>query len=277
MTHATEGLLQAYLDGEIDSPAVAELREHLDGCELCSSELRELQSAAVHVHEALGLIAADAPMLRARAAIAAARRESTPVQQVSEPASAWRRLSRLGAGSFARAAMLLLALAGAGAAAIPGSPVRLALETTFARVAQFFGAGNGAVAVDAGAEAPSGAAPEAAIGSRMGVLPADGRVRVLLHPPGGEVEVTVRLVDAARAQVETAMAGQGVRFRTGAGRIEVAGLGAGRVIIEIPRTVQAATIEVNGLIHVYKQGAVLQLSGPAGREQGEQVRFRIGT
>jgi hypothetical protein len=275
MTHATEGLLQAYLDGEIDSPAAAGLRDHLDGCAACATRLRELQGAVTQVHEALSLLAADAPLLRARAALAAARRDGVAVQRVRRPAASWRGVTRLGAGSFARAAMLLLALAGAGAAAIPGSPVRRALESTFAR---FFGAAPVEPAMEPAADAPAAATgTPGVVASRMGVLPSDGRVRVLLHPPAGIVDVTVRLVDGPRAQVETAMTGEGVRFRTGPGRIEVAGLAAGGVIVEIPRSAQAATVEVNGVVYVYKHGETLQLSGSAGQAGGEQVRFRTGT
>jgi hypothetical protein len=100
---------------------------------------------------------------------------------------------------------------------------------------------------------------------------------VLLHSPAADVDVTVRLVDEPLAQVETATVEEGVRFRTGPGRIEVSGLTRGAVTVDIPRGVQHATVEVDGRIHVYKEGRVLQQSGHAGREQGDQVRFRIGT
>jgi hypothetical protein len=265
MTHATEGLLQAYLDEEISGSAAAELRDHLAGCAACASEMDELRRAGHMVHQSLGLItAADVPMLRARAAIATNRR---PARTTG--------IARIGASGLAKAAMLLLALAGAGAAAIPGSPVRQALESAFARVAQLF---NGAPAIDQPAPplVTEPAAAGEAVSSRMGVLPAEGRVRVLLHSPTGPVNVRVVLVDDRMAHVEAATA-EAVRFRTGAGRIEVAGLSSGEVTIEIPRTTDGATIEVDGLVYVYKQGQLLQLSGPAGRERGDQVRFRIGT
>jgi hypothetical protein len=267
MTHATEGLLQAYLDEEISGSAAAELRGHLAGCAACAGELKVLRRAHDTVHESLGMLAAgDVPVLRARAALAT-RRAATQRR--------WS-LARLGTGGLAKAAMLLLALAGAGAAAIPGSPVRRALENTFARVAQLF---NGAPleqempGVPVVTQTPDG--PPVTT-SRMGVLPSDGRVRVLLNVPAAPVEVQVRLVDDRMAHVEAAT-DDAVRFRTGAGRIEVAGLNAGRIMVEIPRSAQGATIEVDGLVYVYKQGDTLRLSGPAGRDRGDQVRFRIGT
>jgi hypothetical protein len=87
----------------------------------------------------------------------------------------------------------------------------------------------------------------------------------------------VQLVNTARAHIATATEGEGVLFRTAPGRLEVAGLTSGNVVISIPRSAQHATVEVGGRVHVYKQGGALHLSGPAGTERGEQVEFRIGT
>jgi anti-sigma factor RsiW len=269
MTHATEGLLQAYLDEEIAGSAAAELREHLDACVACRASLDGLRKADRQASAALALLATgDAPVLQARAALARHR-------QVQPSTRRWS-LSRLGTGSMAKAAMLLLALAGAGAAAIPGSPVRRALENTFALVSQFFNGATPGEAVVTPAGDPA-AEPVEVVHSRIGVPPADGRIRVLLHHPAGPVDVTVRLVEGRIAEVEAATLAEGVRFRTGAGRIEVAGLTEGSVTVDIPKGTERATIEVDGLVYVYKQGGALQLSGPAGRNRGDQVRFRMGT
>lgn len=43
MSHPDEGVLQAYLDGELDSADLAELRAHLDACEACRAMLQEQQ------------------------------------------------------------------------------------------------------------------------------------------------------------------------------------------------------------------------------------------
>lgn len=262
MTHATDGLLQAYLDGEIDGSAEAELRGHLAVCARCSGELEALERIGTQVHASLSLLDAPPPMVRAQAALAAGRNGRVG----REP-------SRIASRSFAKAAMLLLALAGAGAAAIPESPVRRALESTIARVADLIG-GETPVA-----EAPPAVAPvdDALLPAAMGVLPADNRVRVVLHVPEGEVQVTVQLVDTRRALVETATTAEGVRFRTAPGRLEVAGLTAGQLTVGIPRSVQHATVEIGGQVYAYKQGAALYLSGPAGTGRGEQVHFRLGT
>jgi hypothetical protein len=209
------------------------------------------------------MLDATAPILRARVAISAAGRGGRS-----------RRLSWAGLSGFARAAMLLLALAGVAAAVVPGSPVRLALEATIARVAA--GLQNEPGPEPAPVPAPPLAAPVPTESMGMAILPADGRVRVLLHTPTGAVDVQVRLVDGPRARVETTTVQPDVRLRSAAGRIEVIGLTAGDVLIDIPRQVAQATVEIGGVLHVFKEGQRLQLAGPAGTDSGETVRFRTG-
>jgi hypothetical protein len=275
MTHATEGLLVAYVDGEIDGAAAAELDGHLAACDQCARELQEMRRLSVRTHESLSLLDAPAPLLRARAAVGAERARVEPRRSTG-----WS-LTRLGARGLARAAMLLLALAGAAAAAVPGSPVRRALETTIARVSQLLNGEPSAPAVpvapvvEPAAPVVEPAAPAYTERSSMAILPASGRVRVVLHAPAGPLDVTVRLVPASRALVETASAEADVRMRSAAGRIEVMGLGAGEVRIDVPATVPNATVEIGGMVYVYKAGDVLQLSGPAGTGRGGEVRFRV--
>jgi hypothetical protein len=263
MTHATDALLLALVDGEIAGSAETELREHIAACDQCAGELHEVQRLSARAHAALSLLEAPVPMLRAQAAIAAERRA---------PARGWRK-TRVGAWGIAKAAMLLLALAGMASAAIPDSPVRRALETTFARVAQLFTGEDAALQPTA----PAVVEPAAPLleTADMAIVPSDGRVRVVLHAPAGDIDVEVRLVDGARARVETAMTTQDVRLRSAAGRIEVSGMSEGRVVVSIPSWVPSATVEVAGRVAVYKRGALLHLTGPAGTGSGEAVGFRI--
>ncbi|HSJ07386.1 MAG TPA: hypothetical protein VK936_11810, partial [Longimicrobiales bacterium] len=163
---------------------------------------------------------------------------------------------------------------GVAAAVVPGSPVREVLSITFTRLAQLVQAEPEIVTLPPAAPVEAPAAPREAMG--MAILPADGRIRVILHAPAGGVDVRVRLVDAARARVETTTDQPDMRLRSAAGRVEVMGLRAGELSIDIPRSVQTATVEVNGRAWVVKAGDQLQLAGPAGLDQGTEVRFRIG-
>jgi anti-sigma factor RsiW len=265
MSHAAEGSLQAYLDGEVDGPAAAGLRAHLAACAECASELELLRVAGVRTHQALALLDSDAPvpMLRARAAIAVGERARRPRGAVL----------RLGGWGIAKAAMLVLVLAGAGAAAIPD--VRRAFEATFARVAELFGASRTAEITP---EAPLDVSrPEPAVLEvrQAFVQPVAGRVRVLLPAQAPGVEVTVRLIDGNRASVETASTGQ-VRFVSSTGRLEVFGVEGGSITIGVPRMIDNATVEVDGRVRVIKEGNQLVLSGPATAERGSELRFITG-
>src|SRR5919204_1219229 len=115
MNHATDSLLLAYHDGEIDGSALAELRDHLASCAQCTQELNELRRMSGVLHEALALTDVPAPrVVRPSPAAVPARRRA-----------AWR---WLGTKSLARAALFLLAFAGV-LTAIPGSPTRRAIES----------------------------------------------------------------------------------------------------------------------------------------------------
>jgi len=270
MSHAGEGSLQAYLDGELDSAAAAELDRHLVACPACAAELADLRALNERTAGAIGLLLAPpAPVLQARAALARAR--------TAEPARSASPILRLGGRSLAKAAMLLLALAGAGAAAIPGSPVRRVVEGAVARVAQWLGSDT-PVAVQEPQQTTPGVAPERPVRTdQAGVAPSDGQVRFVLLEPAAPVELIVSLSDAEVARVETAMEDTDVTFRTRAGLIQVSGLGSGTVHVRIPRSVPRATVELGGRAIVSKQGDLLRTSGPGAAEQGEEVRLRIGT
>jgi anti-sigma factor RsiW len=264
MVHAAEGTLQAYLDGEIDSAAEHALRDHVAACAVCAAELETLRRVAATVHGSLVLLDRPAPVLRAQAAIARERR------------SGGRRMARLGAWGLAKAAMLMLVLAGAGAAAIPD--VRRALESTFSRVVSMFGGGQTQEQAATAPVRPEPVEPEVAPVPAMErgesfVAPADGRVQIVLDAPAGTLEVIARLVDGAHAHVETTTSGPVAR-RSSTGRLELRGLGEGTVTIGIPRDLANATIVVDGVVRVYKDGGVLRGSDTGAR--GSEVRFIVG-
>jgi anti-sigma factor RsiW len=266
MVHTAEGTLQAYLDGEIADAAARALSDHVAGCAACAAELDALRRMNSRVGEALALL--DGPsaarVVRARAAIAGEGRYGT------------RRIARLGAWGLAKAAMLTLVLAAAGVAAIPD--VRRALETTFSRVVALFSSEQERTAVPAEpAPADPPAVTPGAVPGASYVTPASGRVEIALEAPTGRVEVVVELVAAAQAEVRTAT-DDPVRRRVGVnGRLELIGLGPGVVTIAIPRDVRTATVEVDGVVRVYKEGDLLRVAGSEADARGSEVRFIVGS
>ena len=265
MVHTAEGTLQAYLDGEIADAAARALSDHVAGCAACAAELEALRRMNSRVGEALALLdtSSAAHVARARSAIARESRYGT------------RRIARIGAWGLAKAAMLTLVLAAAGAAAIPD--VRRALETTFSRVVAMFSSEQERTAVPA---EPTPADPPAvtpgAVPGATFVSPASGRLEFVMEAPSGAVEVVVELVAAAQAEVRTAT-DDPVRIRWGNGRLELIGLGRGVVTIAIPRDVRTATVEVDGVVRVYKEGDLLRAAGSEAVARGSEVRFIVGS
>lgn len=228
MTHATEGLLQAYLDGEVAEAARSRIVEHLAACEACAAEAEALRSINAHASAALGALDVPAPA-------AVARRR---VQQRSAALPRRRAAERL-RGSLSRAAGLVLLTVGAASAAIPGSPVRSWLSGAWDRVSSLF-VGDQPAQVAETPIAPPAVAEEA----YAAVALADGAVRVLVAAPAGPATITVRLVDGARASFHSS--DTRAEFVSATGRLEISGLGGGDLTIALPRAARRATVELAG-------------------------------
>jgi hypothetical protein len=258
MNHATEGQLQASLDGEARSEDLAGVREHLRLCGQCAAELAALRSLNEEAANALALLDVPAPAVQP----ALAR-----VRQARAAGSGRFASSRR---ALARAAMLVLAAAGVASAAIPGSPVRRWLATAVERMA-----GVLAPAERPAAEAP---VPVPVTGSQAGAsaAPAQGRVRVLLMDPGEGALVRVLLTDGPRAVVR-ADESSGARFSSGAGRVEARGVERGEVVVELPRGALTATVEIDGVVVVSREGDSLVARNVRLIEaRPDALLFRIG-
>jgi len=75
--------------------------------------------------------------------------------------------------------------------------------------------------------------------------------------------VYVRMVPGARASVEASGLAARATFRTGPGRIEVAGAGAGELRITIPRLADRALVEVDGRPLYSKDHDLVRHAAPA--------------
>ena len=87
--------------------------------------------------------------------------------------------------------------------------------------------------------------------------------------PGTELDVL--FVDGFQA---AAFADQPARFRTADGLIEVTG-GSGRVRIDIPRSVEVASIRVNGRMYMTRTGDELDVAGPIVTRTPDEIRMRV--
>jgi hypothetical protein len=238
MNHATEGMLQAYLDGEADGEARREIADHLGACAACAAELETLRAAGVLVGSVLANLDRRVAV---QPALDAVRQQSVAQPARQQTVRRWR-------AGFGRAALFILASASIVSATVPGSPVRQWLSSAWDRVATFFAAERQPQL----AEEPLPAMVDEA---GAWVAPYQGRVRVVLTGALPEATIRIQLVDRSRAGVLAEEAG--ARFSTASGRIEAAELGAGEVLVELPAGAQSAVVEVNGRIVASKDGDAL--------------------
>lgn len=256
MNHLNEGLIQAYLDDEVSLRERELVEVHLAQCAVCAGKLQEQRDMAEAVSLGLGLLDVSPPagvspqVLRARAH-ASRRCGAFP---------GWLKPAR---PSLLKAAVLLLGFSAVTAAALPGSPLREWALAVWQR-----GAGE---SVPEAAAVAIPLAQDSVMGGGVSIVPAGGRVRIVLERPAPSTEIRVRLVDDERAGVQALKGLSDAVFKTGSGRIEVVGGTAGTLHVEIPRSVVYASVEVDGVVEVFKEGPALRVVAPDRGEVGQEV------
>jgi hypothetical protein len=231
MAHIDEGTLQAYLDDEVG--ARAEIDAHLSACQSCAAELNRLRGAAQLFTSVVGTSDIKAPTLAAFAAVGSAR----GVAAANPRRAVFHR-------PLARAAMFVVGFAALASAAIPGSPVRAWISSALRSVGVMPDEVADAPAVTIGT--PNAATPTDA--AALAIEPADGRVRIILTNVDAATQVRVRMTESDRALVQATGDAAKARFRTGAGRIELIGVGKGEVLIDLPNSVKDARVEADGRV-----------------------------
>lgn len=252
MPHIAEHELLEYLDRELAAPRRAELDRHLEQCSACGAELDELRAASQQLTAALQRFDVS-PDYTFDAVLA--RRKS-------------RGQRHLALRALAKAAVLVFVVGGAGAAAIPGSPVRAWVEDAWSGAKSFLGLAAetprpGAVDIE-----PPETAREVAV---IAVPLVDGGIRVDIQNAAPEALVRVVVTRGT----EAAVTAEGASYRTGSGWIEVLGAGPGIIRIELPQGATSAVVSVDGAPKVVKEGANLRLLTPAADSSGSELQFRV--
>lgn len=249
MSHVDTGTLQAWIDGELAEAGVAGVREHVADCATCTAEVRALREADTLVHSALNALPGE--RTADFATLAEIRRRAR------RPSA-----RRLFSGGLARAAILLLALAGVVAAALPESPLRRWIEDVL----------QDEPAIPVTEPAPEPVAEPVQETGRAIALDR-GRVTIRLVAPAPDVAIRLRLVEDPEASVLWNAVDADARTRQGSGTLEIHGLDHGPVTIRIPRQARDAIVEVDGVIWWRKQGSEIRVPGPAHEETGDGVVF----
>ena len=256
--HPEEGLLQAYLDGEVSESEHVRVAGHLMGCAACNRTLDELGGLAAIAGSALAAVETRRPDVEA--ARWRVRREAATRRRRAE-ATGW------GAGLRRRVAVAasFFLLFGVGvAAAMPGSPLRSWWDAREP-------AGSPVVSA---ASAPEDAAGPTEVG--VGLELRDGALDVAFSAVPAGVGIEVTLVDGDRAAV---FAPEGAHFETGSGRIHVevgtVRVEAGSVRVEIPRNSINGVVRVNEAIYLEVVAGDLSFPGPPPSTTGDVIRFEV--
>jgi hypothetical protein len=248
MEHPADGTLLEWIDGRLPGSTAAALEGHVGGCRTCTAEAERLRLLSATFERALSVLDPAVSTQMAYAALQRRRR------------AAWMPGGRR---ALARAAVLLLAVAGIASATLPGSPVR-------AWIGERFGGA---------AEVPSSARPPAAPAEPLAgveILPREGSVHVVLTNAGGGLRVRVRLADAEYVDVRGTGAAAGARFRAAPGRITVDGAEGGEVHIALPRRLRHAVVTVGGRTYLVKEGEQMRVLTAGVDTAGSELVFRVG-
>ncbi|MBW3552599.1 MAG: hypothetical protein KY466_03765 [Gemmatimonadetes bacterium] len=245
MTHLDEGTLQAFLDDGLPVRERAGDAEHLLVCGECRAELDALT--------------------RTNARLAAAlTRLDVPAPAAAPPVA--RRRWGFGGLSLVRAAVLVLVIAAAASATVPGSPVREWLVEAV-RPAP--------TPVEAPGPVPRVVRPPAADvpAAPVGVGLSEAReVEVLVT---GLEDARIRLLrsDATGVSVSAVGTLRDPVFRIGSDRIEVVGGAGGELVVEVPRGARLVRLVVDGRRYAEIVDGALSLLEP-GEEDGAGVVWR---
>lgn len=253
MTHLDEGRVQAFLDGELSTHERAAAAEHMLECASCRRLHDDLRRASALFSQALTDIDVPAPADR-------------PVPGLAATA-------RWGMASLARAAVLVLLLAAAASAAVPGSPVRSWVEQAIG-----LGAPAEEPAQEQVVEAPGPIADDkepsadAAAPVALSVTPRAGRVQVELSAMEGTA-IRVRSTTAQRLSLSVSGADRDPSFQVREGAIGARGAVGGELLIEVPESLAAGQILRDGQVLARVRNGRLDIRVP-GHETAEGVLWR---
>ena len=261
MPHPNDGDILAWLDDELEREDGVGVGEHLRSCEQCRARVdilrRESEGftrAVLMLDDGLAGVADPGPF-RVAVAVSGSRKG---------------RSIRNTGWSLARAAALILVAAGAAAAFVPGSPVRVWLDGLWEADVPAT-----AVVVEPRMETPEEA--EVTPGpTAISIEPHSGSLVVSLQGFGLDSNVHVRLTDSRRASVRVEGAAESPRFITGPGLVEVIGAEEGDIWVELPRSARDAVVRVDGEAAVRIRDGRLVILRPVLDSLRGEVVFRIG-
>jgi len=254
MEHPDEGMIRAFLDGEV-SGGGEDLRAHLAGCTPCAEAGEAQRASWKNLSDAFSLLDVEAPEESARG-------------RILEEARKRKLFGRWVRRNLAKAASITVLLTAGAAAALPGSPVRRLVGNSLEAVFQGDQAVSPASAEDPGEGVGTGDPRDPSlVGATISAL--SGPLALKVEGLEGTATLRVLLVEGDQAGI---FAGEGTRFRTVSGELLASGP-PGEVFVEIPLSATGVTVSVNGELYLAKTEGGLEILGPVRTRTPTEIRF----
>lgn len=251
MTHVERDRLLARLDGELPDRTASRVDRHLDGCPRCRARLDRLRERSDRLSGALRTLDVPAPDRDPRRIRQRAEEDREPAGSTS--------------GALLKAAVLLLAVATAAGAAVPGSPVR---DWIVDSVESLLGERAAAPA----ATQQEAATPEDS--DRQAVsIPVSGRAVVTLRGVAPGLRLRVRIVEDPVLSVT----GSVDRFETGDGSVEAVGAAGDDLLVEIPRGVTSGRISADGRLLLEIAEGRIRVHAPVADTTDDGLSLPLGS
>lgn len=225
--HPSDAALLAWTHGEFDAGVAAEVRDHVQGCGTCHARERELRDGDALVGRLLQTLDHPVPALRPPAALAPRRRVRRSVL----------------------AASLGLLIAGAAAAAVPGTPLHRWIHDRL---------------LSSSAALPHPVPPLAVPppGQAAGGVEVPGTTRLTIAFGVEEQDGVLTVTVGDRSDVSLQAFGGAVGYQIGSGKIVVDNRRpAGRYALDLPASVRRLTVVLGNRTIYDSDGAALGTTG----------------
>lgn len=242
--HVKDGTILAHLDGELDGETASRVAAHLSECAGCRRRWEELSTASAVLASGLGALDVAPPERSAEELRRLGQRPSRAQSDDRvEDGPAGTSPFGFPGSALLKAAVLVLGVATAASAVVPGSPVRAWITDAVRAVAGTVmdRGGSGAAVADGEAVDPTTAPQESGL---QGVtIPVTDSAVVRVPERSTGLRLRIRSIRGGLLSVT----GRGARYRAGSGIIEVTAVGDdGELHVGVPESVSAVQVTAGG-------------------------------
>jgi hypothetical protein len=198
------------------------------------------------------------------------RRLAQEATAVAAPEGAWARIvERVEAGettghharhrrTAVRAAVLMLAFAGAASAAVPGSPVRSWLDSVISAPEAMDSPEPETGPGPASYDDPDEAEPTVSL-----IVPlVDGAAEIVIDGAGARLRIRARTAEGEQMAVSARGQAASARFRSGPGRLTIFETTGGEIVLSLPHSARRVTLDVNGRRYLTQEGGQIHVLTP---------------